>query len=44
LLQGTFDGQQVAIKVPDVDGTSGEAVNVDMMRKEASVLAQCNHK
>jgi hypothetical protein len=43
MLQGTFDGQSVAIKVPDA-GTPDEAANVDLMRKEAAVLAGCHHR
>ncbi|WIA30321.1 hypothetical protein OEZ86_000409 [Tetradesmus obliquus] len=43
VFKGTFDGQSVAIKVPDA-GTLEEATNVEMMRKEAAILAKCHHK
>jgi hypothetical protein len=43
VLQGTFDGKNVAIKVPDA-GTPEEADNVSMMRTEADVLSKCQHR
>jgi hypothetical protein len=43
VAQGTFDGQNVAIKVPDA-GTPEEANNVSMMRREADVLSKCQHR